>query len=105
MTLPSFRTVSIEDRALSRFQDNVATALKPALAQEDAGASVATMVRLTAGVTNPVAHGLGRVLRGWQLAGLNADARVWDSQSTNPTPELTLDLHCSATCIVALRVW
>lgn len=55
--------------------------------------------------TTVINHKLGRKLQGWFLTGLNAAATIYDQQSSNPSPQLTLILHSSASCLVNIWVF
>ena len=62
-----------------------------------------------AGIT-AVPHGLGRKYQGWQLAGLSAQATVWEASAADIASggydtTRVLPLECSANCTVKLVVW
>lgn len=52
-----------------------------------------------------VNHGLGRKLQGWFLVSIDAAATIYDSQTINPTPALTLVLVSNAAVNVSLWVY
>lgn len=54
---------------------------------------------------NTINHGLGRPLIGWFLTRRPSSATVYDNQSTNPTPALTLSLNASTSVTVSLYVF
>ena len=54
---------------------------------------------------NVINHKLGRNLQGWFLVRNRANAVVWDSQDSNSTPNLTLNLLCSADVTVDIYVF
>lgn len=54
---------------------------------------------------NVVSHRLGRKLVGWIPTRVRADATLFDTQDTNPTPGLTLQLTSSAAVTVDLIVF
>lgn len=55
--------------------------------------------------TTAVNHGLGRKLQGWIIVGINGIAGIYDTQATNQTPALTLNLVSNAACTVSLWVF
>ena len=59
-----------------------------------------TSVSLTAGVANPVSHGLQRPVTFWIVARQNTNATVWED--TSLTTSSLLYLRCSASCVVNL---
>ena len=50
-------------------------------------------------------HGLGRVLTGWRIIGINGAATVYDQQAKNQSPQLTLVLLSNASVQVSLEVF
>lgn len=54
---------------------------------------------------NVVNHKLGRALQGWYIVRLRASATVYDTQDSNQTPNLTLNLTASAPVTVDLVVF
>lgn len=83
--------------SVAKFADSVAGA--PALNTE-----TLTGVVLDSASTTIVSHKLGRRLTGWKVVRLRADSRVWDDQDSNPSPDRTLWLKCSADVTVDLEV-
>lgn len=55
--------------------------------------------------TTVVNHLLGRKLTGWRIVGINAVATIYDKQSSNQTPDLTLVLTSNAAVTVSLEVF
>lgn len=45
--------------------------------------------------TNSINHKLGRKLVGWIVTRIGAISTIYDTQTANKTPELTLELVCS----------
>jgi hypothetical protein len=66
--------------------------------------SVLPNVALINGTTT-VNHKLGKKLTGWILVGINGTAEIYDLQTTNPRPELTLILVSNAAVNVNLYVF
>jgi hypothetical protein len=54
---------------------------------------------------NTINHGLGRKLIGWIVVGKSATADIYDKQSTNPSPQLSLVLSTPAPVTVSLWVF
>lgn len=50
-------------------------------------------------------HLLGRKLQGWFITRISAAATIYDKQSTNATPQLTLVLNSSASATVDVYVF
>ena len=92
------------DDRVDRFQEQVRQAFKE-LASLDVlrGRRIENVDVTTSGVT--LQHGLGRKLLGWTLVRMRADARVWDLQDSNQTPDKTLVLKASAPATVDLWVF
>jgi hypothetical protein len=59
---------------------------------------------LTSG-DNTINHKLGRALQGWFIVRQNAAASLFDKQSTNSMPQLTLVLNTSADVTISLIVF
>lgn len=77
------------------------------LIEKSATAQV-TGVALTVGVENLVEHGLGKVVRGWQLVDIRGPAFVWrvESPASSDYDETKhLALACSANVTVMLEVY
>lgn len=52
---------------------------------------------------NKVNHLLNRKPIGWIIVGINGVANIYDTQASNQTPELTLNLTSSA--VVTVNLW
>lgn len=59
---------------------------------------------LTSG-TNSINHKLGRKLIGWVPVRVRASATLFDTQDSNQTPQLTLQLTASADVVVDIWVF
>jgi hypothetical protein len=55
--------------------------------------------------TTAINHKLGRKLQGWMIVGINGIAAVYDTQASNQTPALTLQLVSNAAVTVNLWVF
>jgi hypothetical protein len=80
-----------------------ATLLNPLLGNPLSNGQLLDNVNLVNG-TNIINHTLGRKLQGW-IKVLGGSAIIYDNQSTNPTPQLTLSLTSSAAVTVSLWVF
>ena len=98
-----FKKVDIEDQILSRFQDNVEGAISTLPDTEIIQGRIVKNVELLSASTVKVSHKLGRALLGWTIIRQRASSIVWDLQDANKTPNLTLDLKCSAD--VTVDIW
>ncbi len=75
--------------------------IDPALANPLLKGRLVMNLELSTGV-NVINHLLGRKLTGWVLVGINAGVVVYDSQATNPNPQLTLQLVAPSPVTVSL---
>lgn len=55
--------------------------------------------------TNVINHKLGRKLQGWFITSINGYAQLFDTQATNQTPQLTLNITSNADALVSLWVY
>lgn len=81
-----------------------AASINPVLANPIVAGNLLQGVVLRMG-SNTINHGLGEKLQGWIVVMNNANATFYDSQSTNPRPQLTLVLNASANATVSLYVF
>lgn len=100
-SLPIFQT---DDQALSLLQTKWASVLNPVIKNPANLPIILNNVVLINGTT-VVNHLLGRKLQGWKVILQNAAASIYDGQSTNQTPELTLVLVSNALVTVSLEVF
>lgn len=103
MALKGVDVIRTPDRVLNAVQEGIQSAFRPLIAKEILDGVLLVGVGVTAGTPLILSHTLARTLQGWIVVGRNANAVVWDSQATNPTPERTLILNASAT--VTLNLW
>jgi hypothetical protein len=102
--------LQVADDDLRRVQDNVVKAFLPLSRNPLLDGNLLEGVALVGGsADNEVAHKLGRKLRGWVVLRCYAvaspeDTSLWDTQSTNPSPELTLRLRALNAMTVDLWV-
>lgn len=81
-----------------------AATLNPVVSNPIVGGNLLQGVALTTGV-NTINHGLGDKLQGYIVVMKNANITIYDSQSTNPRPQLTLVLNASGPATVSLYVF
>ena len=101
----SFKKIDIEDKVIARFQDNVEQAVSQLPSTDIIQGRLVKDVSLLSASTVKVSHKLGRPVVGWFIVRQRASAIIWDSQDSNATPSLTLDLNCSANVVVDLWVF
>lgn len=96
--------VQSKNTELNQVQDNIQRALAPLLGNQVLLGVLLAGIVLKAGV-NSVNHTLGRKLTGWTIVRQRAEAQLWDTQDSNPTPNLTLSLNSTAAVTVDLYVF
>ena len=101
--LRSLKKSSFEDRETAKLQTNMEIWTQQITNVPIIDGVLLRDIELTTGSVNKIEHKLGRKLIGWMIAGQNANAVVWDSQSNNTTPNSTVDLNCSAN--VTINLW
>lgn len=89
---------------LNAMQNRWATILDPVVKSPIIQGSMLPNVKLVIG-TNAVNHLLGRKLQGWFVVGIDGVASLYDTQATNQTPQLTLNLVSNVTVNVTLWVF
>jgi hypothetical protein len=89
---------------LNDMQNRWATVLNPVIQCPLVNGSQLTNIKLTIG-NNVVNHLLGRKLQGWVVVGNNAVMSLYDTQASNQTPQLTLNLVSDADVTVSLWVY
>ena len=87
-----------------QLEDNVARVIDPLTNLPPLQGAVLEAVALVTGSDQHVPHLLGRRFRGWLLARLRADARVYEATSQRDT-SLYVSLRTSAIATVDLWVW
>jgi len=81
-----------------------ASILNPIVANPIVNSLILKDVVLAAG-DNTINHRLGRKLQGYLIVGINAAATIYDKQSTNQMPQLTLVLNSSAPATAQILVF
>jgi hypothetical protein len=91
--------------SMDQMQTKWASILNPILARPTLDSSMLQNVSLTNGA-NVINHKLGRNLQGWFPVRFHGSyAQLYDTQDTNQTPSLTLNLNASANVVVDLVVF
>lgn len=101
ISLPKFQS---DDPSVQKMQTTWAQAIDPVIALPLNSGLLLTDIALTTG-SNVINHKLGRALIGWFLTRNNAAVTVYDTQSSNSTPALTLALTASGAAKVSIYVF
>lgn len=99
--LTKFQTAVKE---LMLLQTDWVSKLNPLLARPTNNSSLLNDISLITGA-NTVNHLLGKKLQGWSIVRRNGPATIYDTQASNPSPELTLVLVASAPTLVSIEVF
>lgn len=82
-----------------------ASIINPLLKNPASNPSILKEVSLVTG-NNVVNHKLGQKLQGWYITRMrDVYSQVYDTQDTNQTPALTLNLHASSDVVVDIAVF
>jgi hypothetical protein len=103
MAFVAFKKLNLSDKVVSRFQDNVSNSIHDLATTPIIQGNLLKNVVLVAGTTSIIEHKLGRNIEGWVVVGKSANSNIWDAQSSNAAPTLTLNLNCSAD--VTINLW
>jgi len=103
MALQTFQKINIEEFPVAQLQQNVEKALNPVLNKPFMDHTIIENVTVLSASDTTVNHGLGRLVKVVPF-NLNANAVVWQKQSSNPAPEVSVLLRASAdvTCDLIL---
>lgn len=101
MSLPKFIS---QDRALSLLQTTWAKTIDPIAANPISSSIILNGVVVASG-NNTINHKLGRKLQGWIVIGNSAFVQLYDKQSSNKTPDLTLVLNSNGAATLNLLVF
>jgi hypothetical protein len=102
--MPKLQRIQTADRVINMIQDNISNIIDPLSSKELLQGQILTKIALTTG-TNNIAHKLDRRLLGWFIVRQRASATVYDTQDTNPSPDIFLRLVASANVTVDLYVF
>jgi hypothetical protein len=81
-----------------------AASLNPLLSNPMVDGLLLNSVAVSTGA-NTINHGLGRKLQGYFVVMNSAAVTFYDSQKTNPRPDLTLVLNASGAATISLYVF
>lgn len=102
--MKQFPKLNVDDRKLSQIQDNLSDAINPLLRLPLSDSNFLEDIDLVVG-SNKINHGLGRELLGWLVVRRDTDDSIYDTQVSNPTPQLTLVLVSSGSVTVSMVVF
>lgn len=89
---------------LSMMQTKWASILDPLLANPLNGISILKNITLASGI-NVINHKLQQPLQGWFIVRRRAACNLYDTQDSNQTPQLTLQLVSDAAASVDIGVF
>jgi len=103
VALETFQKINIDDFPTAQLQGNVEKVLNPILNKPFMDHVILENISVLSASDTTVNHGLGRLVKVIPF-NLTADANVWQKQSSNPTPEVSVLLRASAdvTCDLLL---
>jgi hypothetical protein len=96
--------VQTSDRNNNQLQSNILKTLTVLSGNALMNGIFLNSVSISSGA-NTINHKLGRNLIGWIVTGINAAVTLYDTQASNKTPGLTLNLTASGTATVNLYVF
>lgn len=89
---------------LDRMSNQWAALIDPIIKNPTVNTLVLQNISLAIG-SNVINHKLGRKLQGWYCSRIRAASTIYDTQDSNQTPQLTLNLTASAAVVVDLVVF
>lgn len=104
MALSTFQKINIDEYNVSQFQQNVEKALNPVLNKPFLDHTIIESVTVSSTEDTNVNHGLGRLVKVIPF-NLTENAVVWQKQSSNPTPEVSVLLRASADVVCDLLLF
>lgn len=102
--LTVFYKTPTQDSDLNNVQNVLVRTLNPVFSMPLMGGNLLTNQTLTTG-SNSINTGLSRELTGWIIVRQRAAAAIYDTQDTNKTPTMTLQLTSSAPVVLDLYVF
>lgn len=106
MALPKFQALgmTVSPRDFGLLQTTWAALIDPIIGRKQNQSNILDGEILINGTT-VVNHKLGKKLSGYKIILQNAKASIYDTQSTNQSPELTLVLVSDAAVTVSIEVF
>jgi hypothetical protein len=90
---------------LSQLSTKWAAIINPILSNPASNPTILSNVVLKSGA-NSIPHKLGQNLQGWYITRMEGNfAQIYDTQTTNTTPNLTLNLNASTGVTVNIAVF
>jgi hypothetical protein len=99
-SIKTFKKIGQSDPNVSKFQDNVESAINPVLNSSIIDGVLIKNVTLTPLIRNEVLHQLQRAPLGYIIVRKRQDSRIWDLQDSNTATTRTFTLACSHTTCV-----
>lgn len=96
--------VQTQDRNVNQLQQNIKQAVDPLINNPISSGNILYSVSLASGA-NSIPHLLNRTLQGWFMTRVRASATFYDTQDSNQTPQLTLNLVASGAAVVDIYVF
>lgn len=92
-------------KVINTIQQNISDTTDNMARKVQSDSIILTNISLKSGNNNIINHTLSRKLTGWKIVRQRAEARIWDTQDSNPSPNLTLWLSTGADVIVDIEVF
>lgn len=105
MSISPLRKVRSDDDTIRQLQGAVDLVFQELLKKQLIDGNFFEDVELTMGIVNLVPHKLGKEAQGYIVVKRDANATIWDSESTNEMKNSFLNLRTSADCVISLWVF
>lgn len=93
-------------QVINKIQASIADSFSGMIDRIQMDSTILTNVQLKATQLNIINHTLNRTLLGWKIVRKRSPAvNIYDTQDTNPTPKLTLQLQTTSDVIVDIEVF
>lgn len=102
--LKTVQQVQADTFVVNQLQSNIVPVINQLTAIPMLNQITLTEITLVIGL-NQIDHLLGRPLQGWMIVRQRAQANLWDTQDSNPTPASTLFLNSDAAVVVDIVVY
>lgn len=103
--IPQLRRVRSDDNVVRQLQDASDAIFKVITVKEILDGILLEDISLLSANPNVINHKLGRKLRGYIIVRQDTNTNIWDSQTSNTTPSLTLVLNCGSNVTISLWVF